>query len=99
MISEKSGNKNNVIYGALAGIVSLAIVFVILYFFVFSGSNTQNAGLENGEEMGIIEKIQIKNLDMGIFQDQRFLNLKDSKTSLPDISELNPGKDNPFKAD
>ena len=99
MISEKSGNKNSIVYGVLAGIILLAIVFVFLYFFVFSGSNGENEDIGSGEEIGIIEKIQIKNLDMGIFQDKRFLKLKDSKTSLPDISELNPGKENPFRAD
>jgi len=79
--------------------ILLAIVFVFLYFFVFAGSNGENEDLGSGGEMGIIEKIQIKNLDMGIFQDQRFLKLKDSQTRLPDISELNPGKENPFTVD
>ena len=88
-------SKKNIIYMISLGLV---IAFLIGLSFIFFGNAREKLDLNTKEAVNT-EMIQIKNLDLDIFQDNRFLGLKDSKTSLPDITELRPGKDNPFAAD
>ena len=88
-------DKNNyLLFGIIGAII---IVLSVAAYFIFSnGDGSEDDSLISSKSSTLLKRINIKEIDITLFSDFRFVNLKDLKIDEPGLNELNIGQKNPF---
>ena len=99
MLTQKSNQKKNLIYGAVLGVIFIIIAVLLLKDHIFTGSDKK-------EESSLAPQTDFKALDMptkkfdsGFLRDSRYRGLKDNSVKIKNIENLKIGKKNPFAID
>lgn len=80
----------------LFGVVGAIIIILgVVAYFVFS-SESESENLISKKSSAIIKRINVKEIDIALFSDPKFINLKKLKLNEPGLNELNIGQKDPF---
>ena len=82
----------------LFGVVGAIIIALGLgAYFVFSpGRESEDSDIISSKNGAVIQRINVKEIDMAFFSNPKFVNLKDLKVDEPGLNELNIGQKTPF---
>lgn len=78
----------------LAILVAAGAVFLDRYSYLFTSNNGQSNNTSYD-----VAKVEIKQLNTGIFQSSKFQSLQAAPSTAIDLNSLNKGKRNPFSPD
>lgn len=91
----KPTDKNSYLFFGIIG--AIIIVLGLAAYFIFSaGGGSEADGLISRKNNALLKRTNVKEMDITLFSDPRFINLKDLNLHEPDLSELNIGQKNPF---
>ncbi len=96
MFGFKIEEKKYKIYLIALSIICLGGIIFFLFFFRGRIESKLPIGSKQPDSVKI-KKIDIKQINTGIFIDEQFKELKEYKVKQPNINELDIGKDDPFQ--
>lgn len=94
MLTQKTNKNKNLILGIVLGLIILIVIFLLLKSFVFHKGGGDNGGEIINSSLDRPESF--KPLDISIFSDPKFKELKDNSAKKIKIEDLNIGRENPF---
>jgi len=98
MISINNNNKKKMI--SIIVIVIIIVGYFLLNKFIFSSEKIKDIiNLSDKNNQTDISEKKIKEINIDIFNDSKFKNLKENKFELIDINKIKVGKKNPFVKD
>ena len=97
MIDIKNNNKKKTISIIVIAIIIIIAGYFLLNKFIFSSEKVKDIiNLSDKNNQIDIFKKKIKEINIDIFNDSKFKNLKENKFKLIDINKIKVGKKNPF---
>ena len=99
MLTQKTGQKKNLIYGAILGVILVIVAVLLLKNYVFTGSLKEEKSFLTPRKKTQAANIQVKKFDSDFLNDSRYKGLKDNSAQIKAITDLKIGKENPFAAD
>ncbi|MEA1963261.1 MAG: hypothetical protein U9M94_03445 [Patescibacteria group bacterium] len=99
MLTQKTNQKKNLIYGAVLGVIFIIIAVLLLKDHIFIGSDKkENSFLAPQTDFKVFDMPSEK-FDSGFLNDSRYRGLKDNSVKIKDMEDLKIGKKNPFAVD
>ena len=99
MLTQKTGQKKNLIYVAILGVILIIVAVLLLKNYVFTGSLKEEKSFLTPRKKTQAANIQVKKFDSDFLNDSRYKGLKDNSAQIKAITDLKIGKENPFAAD